>query len=290
MRELAVLRVALRCSVWLVLAGAMAAPLQARPPEALAGGFSGVLEAPARQMKPVLQDLPAVASLRAGSMGASARRAAGEGEEASSGARPQPSRLRAVGASLLLPGLGQIATGHPGRARAYLMAEAGSWIGFLASEIQGYVRKQGYVDYAEAFAGVADADGQEDWFFRNLGSYASYEDYRDDIARTARAIYGDDLAAREAYVVESLRGVPTWEWSSRAHRLEFHERRKASRDAYRRASLFIGGALLNRLVSALDAAWTTGRGQRGERRPAHALFFQPGEEGGYVCLRWSPQE
>lgn len=198
------------------------------------------------------------------------------------------SRVRSVGASLLLPGLGQRANGHMGRARAYLTAEAAIWVGVLASEIQGHIRKNRYIDYAESFAGVEDAGDRPDWFYRNLGNYASYDAYRDDIARSARAIYGDDLEAREAYVAENLRGVPAWEWQSRAHRLEFRERRKDSRNAYRRAGLFIGAALLNRLVSAVDAAWISGRKGPREEADARAVFYLPGEDGGYVCVRWTP--
>ncbi len=170
--------------------------------------------------------------------------------------------------------------------------------GFVMSEIQGHSRKNDYIEYAEQFAGVSDAGGQPDWFYRNLGSYGSYEDYRDDIARTARAIYGDDLAARAAYIEENLQGVPHWEWPSREQRLEYRDRRESSRSAFRRASFFVGGAILNRLVSVVDAAWLAGRDRRakdgaderasgGEKAPDRALYFQPLEEGGYVCLQWT---
>ncbi|MFH1145055.1 MAG: hypothetical protein V1774_10975 [Candidatus Eisenbacteria bacterium] len=237
--------------------------------------------------------------LKDGDGGGSILRASGSAFEAvsmsaaaatgSSGAQPRKkvSRVKSVGASLLLPGLGQLADGHPGRARVYLMAEASILVGFLASEIQGRVQKERYIDYAETFGGVPAGADQPDWFYRNLGNYASYADYRDEIERGARAIYGDDLAGREAYVLENLRGVPEWQWQSQTHRLEFRDRRKASRNAYRRASLFVGGAILNRLISAIDAAWLAGRGQRKGNAGGSGLFYQPGQEGGYVCLRWA---
>ena len=218
----------------------------------------------------------------------------GDRAEAKSGV----TRLQAMGGSLLLPGLGQILSGHSDRGRIYLMAEASMIMGFVLSEVQGHNRKNDYIEYAEQFAGISDAGGQPDWFYRNLGSYGSYEDYRDDIARTARAIYGDDLAARAAYIEENLRGVPRWEWPSREQRLEYRDRRESSRSAFRRASFFVGGALLNRLVSVVDAAWLAGRDRRakegadgrasgGEKAPDRALYFQPLEEGGYVCLQWT---
>jgi hypothetical protein len=179
-------------------------------------------------------------------------------------APPRPvdraSRLKALGASWLMPGLGHRTIGRDGRARFFMMMEAAVLLGVTVSETQGYVRKRGYVGYAESFAGVTEATGKPDWYYRNLGQYRSSDDYVDDIARTARALYGDDLAAREAYIAQNRPGRgETWRWASDADRREYRERRKASRNAYRRASLFVGGALLNRLLSSLDAARLAGK-------------------------------
>ncbi len=198
-------------------------------------------------------------------------------------AAPRVSRMHAIGASLLLPGLGQRATGHPHRARAFLAAEAAIVIAFAASEVQGYVGKQSYIEYAERFAGVADASGKPDWYYRNLARYATSDEYVDEIERTARGMFGDDLQAREAYVARN-RPVPedTWVWRSSADRGEYRDRREASRNAYRRASLCLGAAVLNRLVSAVDAA----RLARHHDDRA-TLLYRPEFDGlGYVCLQW----
>jgi len=199
--------------------------------------------------------------------------------------REAPNRLRAVGASLLLPGLGHRAGGHFGRARFFMMAEVAILAGIAVSELQGHARKQGYIDYAEQFAGVAGIDGKPDWYYRNLGQYRSSEDYRDEIQRTARSLYGDDLEARAAYVAENAPAPgEAWEWASDEHRREFRDRRKESRNAFRRASLFLGAALLNRLVSAVDAARLAGR----DAGPRASVYYRPEEEGsGYLCLRWA---
>ena len=194
------------------------------------------------------------------------------------------SRLRAIGSSLLLPGLGQRATGHPGRARVFLAAEAAILIGYISGEAQGYVRKQSYVEYAEQFAGVRGAQDKPDWYYRNLGRFPSSDEYIDEIARTARAIYGDDLAQREAYVERNAPGPDElWAWRSEADRQEYRSRRQASRSALRRANLFLGAALLNRIVSAVDAARLAGRGGHHS-----TLFYQPTEDGtGYLCVQWN---
>ncbi|MCK4413925.1 MAG: hypothetical protein KAY32_10290 [Candidatus Eisenbacteria sp.] len=204
--------------------------------------------------------------------------------------RRRASRVRAIGASLLLPGLGQRANGYHGRARVYWVAEAAIWVGFVASRVQGRVRKEGYIEYAETYAGIADAGGHSDGFYRNLGNHSSSESYRQEVARDARALYGDDLAQREIYIQEIMGGLPAWEWRSLSAQIEYGDRRKDSRNAYRRASLFLGAALLNRLVSAVDAAWlAVKRGDEAgaDRAGGGRLFYQPEEDGaGYLCLQW----
>lgn len=194
------------------------------------------------------------------------------------------SRIRAIGASILLPGLGHRSSGHNDRAKAFMAAEAAIVIGYFASQVQGYVRKQGYIEYAEMFGGVDNAGAKPDWYYRNLGQYQSSDDYEASIARTARAIHGDDLAAREEYVARNKPAPDeAWEWVSQNDRREFRERRKSSRNAYRRASLFVGAALLNRLVSAVDAARLAG----GEKSRS-TVFYRPEKDGnGYLCVQWT---
>ncbi|MBD3237706.1 MAG: hypothetical protein GF330_13465 [Candidatus Eisenbacteria bacterium] len=212
------------------------------------------------------------------------RGAVGAGRSAARASRPvPPSRLKAIGASLLLPGWGQLLTGHRDRARIYLSAEAAILIGYVAFTVQGAVRKNSYIEYAERFGGLTDADDRPDWYYRNLGEYDSSGDYVDDIERTARAIYGNDLAQRQAYVdANAPRPDEEWAWRSTDDRLEYRARRKASRNSYRSATHTLGVALLNRLISAVDAAISASRSQRD-----HALYYQPTPDGGgYLCMRW----
>ena len=201
------------------------------------------------------------------------------------GGRERPSsRLKALAASLLLPGLGQRLTGHPTRARVFFAAEGAILIGFVTSEVQGAAHKQSYIEYADRFAGVTDADGKPDWFYRNLGRFASSDAYLDEIAVTARGLYGDDLEQREAYVARNAPGPgELWRWRSEADRQEYRDRRQASRNALRHADLFLGAALLNRVLSAVDAVRLT------RQTGSHSTFFyRAGEDGsGYLCVQWT---
>jgi len=222
--------------------------------------------------------------------------AAGAGDPASGSPAPSaarasmPRRLtpaKTIGASLLFPGWGQYLTGHKGRATAFLVAEVSliaAWIGF---RVQGEVRQDRYGDYAELFAAVQDARDKSDGYYRNLGRYRSTADYVDDLARDARARFGDDIAQREAYVAARRPSADeAWQWASQAHRETFVEMRKASRSAFHRADQMIGVILLNHVLSAVDAGRLSRQGSSGR-----ALYVRPGSDGtSYLGLVWPLDE
>ena len=73
--------------------------------------------------------------------------------------------------SLALPGLGELRTGHEKRAVIHFAAEAAVWTTFIVYRLQGGLRKDDYIEYAEVYAGVEDGDGQSDGYYKNLASY-----------------------------------------------------------------------------------------------------------------------
>lgn len=254
--------------------------LSVMPAGAASGGGSGV-SAPLSAVRP-LAPVPSMAlqAVSADNAGAAGSPAAKDHE-----AEPvRHNRLKAIGASLLLPGLGQLTTGHKDHARAFFAAEAAIVIAYTAFTVQGNVHQNDYIDYAGRFAGVSDAEGRPDWYYHNLGQYNSSDDYIDEIERTARAMYGNDLEARAEYVERNRPGPDeTWQWRSEADRLEYHAKRKSSRNAFRSASHTLGVALLNRLVSAVDAAILAGKSDN-----RHAFYYAPDPDGsGYLCVSWT---
>jgi len=206
------------------------------------------------------------------------------GSDAGSSPSPQDlSRLKLMAASLVLPGWGQWMAGHHDRARIFFAAEAGIAVSYVTFRVQGSIRRNRYIDYAEQFADIEDASDRPDAYYRNLARYGTSDDYIDDIARDARAIHGADLEARQAFI-EAHRpsAEELWTWQSRAHREEFNEQRKSSRNSFRRADQMLGLALLNRLLSAVEVV----RSMRGGRSN-QALYVEPGPHGTQrVGLSW----
>lgn len=164
-----------------------------------------------------------------------------------------PGRLEVLGLSLLLPGLGHRALGHSTRTQILMTVEGGLWTAFGGFRLQGGIRKDRYADMAEIFAGVPNAHGRADEYYRRIGSYRSSEEYNDEIRREARARCGDDLQARADYFERHK--VPddeVWNWTSSAAWERYRHKRSASLLSYKRSRNMIGLALANRLLAAVD--------------------------------------
>ncbi len=194
-------------------------------------------------------------------------------------------RLKTIGLSLLLPGLGHLEMGRTRRALPYLVAEAGLWTAYGVFRVQEAWRKDSYEDMAAVDAGVRRASGQSDSYYQMIGVFPSSESYHQTIRREARAMYPDDLDAREEYVRSHQ--VPAdiaWEWESQAAWDRYRDKRSDSRAAYRRARNALGLAIANRVVATLDAALLA----RG-RDPEHGARLQlaPGPEPGEAALQLS---
>ena len=160
---------------------------------------------------------------------------------------------RAVGLSFLLPGAGQWYAGRRGRAGVFLGVEAATWTAFGYFLTVKSQKRDDYQLYARVHAGV-DPSGKSDDFYRTLSFYDSREQYNDE---------GRLLDASRPYYPDT----PEWDWlwESPAARQHYRSLRNQSNEAESRAKFTLGIALLNRLVSAVDA-WRTARAINREAR------------------------
>jgi hypothetical protein len=169
-------------------------------------------------------------------------------------AQASPDRLKVLGLSLLLPGLGHRELGEGTRSIPYLAAEAAIWTAFGIFQTQGRLRKDSYVDMAGLFAGVDDPKGRKGEYYRRLGTYRTSDEYDDEVRRDARSRYGDDLAGRASYFERHR--VPDdqkWAWTSREEWQLYRDKRGDSNRSFKRSGYMIGFAVANRLVASIDA-------------------------------------
>jgi hypothetical protein len=165
----------------------------------------------------------------------------------------EKSLLRAVAASALLPGLGERYVGRNGRATAFHVAEGAIWAAFAGFRIQGDIRRDRYVEWAETRAG-ANPDGDSD-YLEHIGLWISLEEWHDIVRRDARLRFPDDPAAQAEYFDENQRYGPGegWSWPDDETRVRYRQLRSQSERSYRNGRLAVGLAIANRLASMVDA-------------------------------------
>ncbi|UCE17529.1 MAG: hypothetical protein JSV84_11620 [Gemmatimonadota bacterium] len=146
--------------------------------------------------------------------------------------------------SLLVPGLGEWYAGSPQKGKIFLAAEAAVWSSFAAFEHYSAWKKRDYELYSVAHANVS-LEGKDDDFFKHVAAYTDVRSYNED-----------RLHAREWNDVYWDEDFYHWQWDSPESREKFNEVRDASRKAHRRALNMVGAAVLNRVISAIDAVRT----------------------------------
>jgi len=165
----------------------------------------------------------------------------------------EKSLVRAVFYSALLPGLGERYVGRTGRAAMFHVTEGLIWSTFAFYRIQGSIREDTHIEFANLQAGAAteqDAD-----YYEHIGFWLSLDEWYDIVRRDARLRFPDDPAAREAFFQANRRydEGQGWAWRDDATRTRYRQLRSRTERSYRNAKLAAGAAIFNRLASMIDA-------------------------------------
>jgi hypothetical protein len=169
-------------------------------------------------------------------------------------------------ASVALPGWGELRTGRKQWAIAHMAAEASIWVSFAVFRVQGKLRKDDFIEYAEVFGGVQQAGGQSQEYYRSLARYRRSDPGPDsynekEVRETARVFFPDDSEARKRYIEEhEISGPLAWQWESDAHWRNFAVMRASSERSFQRSRFCIAAAITNRIASVLGLARSRGPG------------------------------
>ncbi len=164
------------------------------------------------------------------------------------------SRKGALFRSALLPGWGQMHIGHSTRGIVFMGVEAVTWIGAGLSYLEGTFNRNDYRWLAMEEAGIS-ISGRSSQFMDDVGDFSSSDEYNDYIHRMARYYYPDDPDAQRNYYESRARyGSDGWYWTSEASRLDFADHLRKSKQWFRRSMYIAAFALVNRVVSVIDAA------------------------------------
>jgi hypothetical protein len=166
----------------------------------------------------------------------------------SGAAAEEKSLSRAMLYSLLLPGTGEYYMGYETRAKAHLGAEAAIWVGYGYFRYQGGLREDTYKEMANINAGVQGE--RNDDYYEAIAYYISNEVYNVDILREARFYFPESRELQlEYWEANGYFEDDAWEWKSIQAMDDYRDVRTESRKSYRRSTLMIGFAVLNRMVS-----------------------------------------
>ena len=172
-------------------------------------------------------------------------------------ARPARSSKKALLLSFLLPGAGEMYSGHKGRATGFFISEGAIWANYVTWQIAGHLRRDNYVEQARLSAGMGTTSESDD-FWRLVGVYtrssgSGPDSYEDALRRDARVEFPSDPAAQDAWVAERLpTGNRAWNWTSADAQKSFRDTRHNSTRAFQRAKYSFALAILNRVASVID--------------------------------------
>lgn len=183
--------------------------------------------------------------------------AAGTSAAGRSAARPERNSRKALMLSLLLPGAGELYSGHKGHATGFFISEGAVWANYIAWQVAGHLRRDNYIEQAHLNAGMGTTSESDD-FWRLVGIYtrssgSGPDSYEDALRRDARNEFPADPAAQDAWVAKRLpAGDRAWSWTSAAARESYRVTRQNSTRAFQRAKYSFALAILNRVASAID--------------------------------------
>ena len=155
----------------------------------------------------------------------------------------QKPHISPVVKSLILPGWGEYSLGNQIRGRIFVLSETMLLLAILGSYSVSKRQDTEFKAYAAEHAGISPV-GKDRQFWVDIGNYSSLLAFNEEHLRWRdfNALYEDN-------------DTWTWAWDSNDNRERFENMRIASDSWMLRGSFFIGGVVLNHIVSAIDALY-----------------------------------
>ncbi len=208
------------------------------------------------------------------------------------GARPtpggggSPSPLVALGKSLLVPGWGQLATGHRTQAAVFAGLDFGTWVTYGTFRRQGALRRDSYFQTALQFAGI-DLKGKPENYRTLVATYQSNEVYNQYVVlREAAYFFSDSAQSAQFIATHRIPDANAWSWDSYDAFLVYRAQRRSSEQAFQRARYALGFAFINRVVSGIAAARQAASLRQAER--SSALDGEPGHPRASLAVDVAP--
>ncbi len=147
--------------------------------------------------------------------------------------------------SLLLPGMGELYADGYESGKYFTIAEGVLWGTYIGMSIYASNQEDNYKSYAVTNASIT-ASGKDDDYFATIGEYQNIEDYNDQKAseRNFDQMYNP--------------ATSFWKWQNNEDRRTYRSMWTSSEQTYNDLRFIVGAMILNRVVSAINAARLVG--------------------------------
>lgn len=167
----------------------------------------------------------------------------GQADDAGEGSSNLGRKFAAGGLSALVPGMGQLYNGDKKKGFIMFGVEVAIWTAWLVFDDQADDLQQDAKNWAYIYAGAGGTD--DDYYWRAVGRYASSDDFNEDLLRQRRAT--DDP------LPPPVGPATDWLWVNDTRQDGYRELYDDADDAYTRRDYMILFAVINRVVSVVDA-------------------------------------
>ncbi|HSW55762.1 MAG TPA: hypothetical protein VLH59_11805, partial [Ignavibacteriaceae bacterium] len=144
--------------------------------------------------------------------------------------------------SLLLPGMGELYADSYGSGKYFTIADGVLWGTLIGMSAYSNWQEDNYKTYAASTGGVINDSNKDEDFYANIGDYTSVYSYNDQKAleRNFDEMYDEE--------------TNFWKWNSTDERRTYRDMWNSSETANNNIRFVVGGLILNRIVSAINAA------------------------------------
>ena len=176
--------------------------------------------------------------------------------------------------SLVLPGMGELYAEGYESGKYFTMAEAALWVTYGGMRYYSNRERDNYFAYAESYGGVTNMGGKNGDFYADIGNYLNISDFNDDMARQGR--------------FEKMYSLSThyWNWRSNSDRKSYRELWTSSESWSNNLRFVVGGMILNRIASAINAVRLVSRYNKGVETTWNFWFDFDIAKGGGISLNF----
>lgn len=162
--------------------------------------------------------------------------------------------------SLLLPGMGELYAEGFNSGIYFTVADGVLWGTLLGMNVYGNWQADRYKSYAVVHAGI-NPDGKDKDFFATISAYSSIDNYNNEKAFERN--FKSMLDKQKFY----------WNWNSNENRKTYRSMWTSSEQTFNNIRFVVGGLILNRVVSIINAVRLTSRYNKGLKENEVSLNF-----------------